>query len=184
MYLQAWTWLCWHRGSSRSEGVLSSNDELRRLGASLGIPLPPGHVVDALPSGLVATDGTSTIEKNEALPLLPDQQGHVQYTGPASSFSFHSKLGSLFDTHPTHEFVMFGPNAAVAGAQSSPHTTTSDVATRPSASKNSAQPTGPGDRAILPDTAVSKGLIQAYFAHAHASFPVLHETSFRATFEA
>jgi hypothetical protein len=72
------------------EADLSSNDELRRLGTSLGIPLPPNHIANESPSGPVATGGTSTIEK--ALPLLPDQQGQVQYTGPASSFSFHLKL--------------------------------------------------------------------------------------------
>jgi hypothetical protein len=143
------------------EADLSSNDELRRLGTSLGIPLPPDHVADGPPS--------TTVEK--ALPLLPDQQGHVQYTGPASSFSFHSKLGSLFDTHSKPEFVMFGPNAAVADGQ----TTTS---TSP------AQPLESNEKAILPDPAVSNELVQAFFAHAHASFPVLHETSFRATFEA
>jgi hypothetical protein len=31
---------------------------------------------------------------------------------------------------------------------------------------------------------MSNELVQAFFAHAHASFPVLHETSFRSTFEA
>lgn len=163
------------------EADLSSNDELRRLGTSLGIPLPPNHVVAGSPSGSVATDGTSTVEK--ALPLLPDQQGHAQYTGPASSFSFHSKLESLFSTHPRNEFVMFGPNAAVTETQSRPQTATTDAAVRPSASRISAQALGSGEKAILPDPAVSKGLIQVYFAHAHASFPVLHETSFRETFE-
>jgi len=163
------------------EADLSSNDELRRLGASLGIPLPPDHVVDEPQSGLVPTDGTSTIEK--ALPLLPDQQGHAQYTGPASSFSFHSKLESLFNTHPRNEFAMFGPNAAVAETQSSPHTATSDVAVRPLALRTSAQPFGSNEREGLPSPAVSIGLIQAFFAHAHASFPVLHETSFRESFE-
>jgi hypothetical protein len=163
------------------EADLSSNDELRRLGTSLGIPLPPNHIANESPSGPVATGGTSTIEK--ALPLLPDQQGQVQYTGPASSFSFHLKLRSLFDTYSTHEFVMFGPNAAVAEGESSPHEATSDVAALPSTSKRSTQPLRFSERAILPDPAVSNELVQAFFAHAHASFPVLHETSFRATFE-
>jgi hypothetical protein len=141
------------------EANLSSNDELRRLGTSLGIPLPPDleHVADGPPSRLIPTGGTATVEKTLALPLLPDQQGHIQYTGPASSFSFHSKLGSLFDTHSKPEFVMFGPNAA---------------------------PLESNEKAILPDPAVSNELVQAFFAHAHASFPILHETSFRATFEA
>jgi hypothetical protein len=143
------------------EADLSSNDELRRLGTSLGIPLPSDYAADGPPS--------TTVE--EALPLLPDQQGHIQYTGPASSFSFHSKLGSLFDTHSKPEFVMFGPNAAVADGHTSPHTATSDALES-------------NEKAILPDPAVSNELVQAFFAHAHASFPVLHETSFRATFEA
>jgi hypothetical protein len=162
------------------EADLSSNDGLRRLGTSLGIPLPPSHVADGPPSGSVTTSGTSTIEK--ALPLLPDQQGHVQYTGPASSFSFHSKLGSLFDT-PTKEFVMFGPNAAVVDDQSGPHTATSDVASQTTASKRSAQPLWSDERGMMPDQTVSNELIHNFFAHAHASFPILHETSFRATFE-
>jgi hypothetical protein len=164
------------------EADLSSNDELRRLGISLGIPLPPNYVANAPSSGPVATDGTPPIEK--APPLLPDQQGHVQYTGPASSFSFHTKLGSLFETRPANEFVMFGPNAAGAEAQQSPHTATSDVAVRLAASRNSAQQLGFDESSILPDPAMSKELIQAFFTHAHASLPVLHETSFRSTFEA
>jgi hypothetical protein len=163
------------------EADLSSNDELRRLGTSLGIPLPPDYVADASSSGPVEADDRLTVEK--ATPLLPDQQGHVQYTGPASSFSFHTKLGSLFETHPANEFVMFGPNAAGPDAQSSPHTATSDAAVRLSASRDSAQPLGSNESSILPDLTVSKDLIQAFFTHAHASLPVLHETSFRATFE-
>jgi hypothetical protein len=164
------------------EADLSSNDELRRLGTSLGIPLPPDHVKDGPPSRLMPTGGTATVEK--ALPLLPDQQGHVQYTGPASSFSFHSKLASLFDTHSEPEFVMFGPNAAVADGQTSPHTATCDVASQTMASTRPAQPPEPKEKVILPDLAVSTELVRAFFAHAHASFPILHETSFRATFEA
>jgi hypothetical protein len=35
----------------------------------------------------------------------------------------------------------------------------------------------------LPDSATLNGLIQAFFDHAHVSFPVLHETSFRESFE-
>ena len=163
------------------EADLSSNDELIRLGTSLGIPLPSNNVADAPSSGPVATKDMSTIEK--ALPLVPDQQGHVQYTGPASSFSFHSKLGSLLDTHPTHEFVMFGPNAAKAEPQSTPHAATPDVASRLSAPRNSAQPIVSNKRTLLPGTTVSKRLVQAYFAHTHPGFPVLHETSFLATFE-
>ena len=163
------------------EADLSSNDELRRLGNSLGIPLPADHVANGSPNGPIANSGTSTIEK--ALPLLPDQQGHVQYTGPASSFSFHSKLGSLFETSPTNEFVMFGPNAAVVGDQSSPHAATFDDTPWPPALEKSAQPLWSKERTVFPDSAVCKGLIRDFFAHAHTSFPVLHETSFRATFE-
>lgn len=163
------------------EADLSSNDELRRLGTSLGIPLPLNEGEDAPRRRLEATSNTLATEK--ALPLLPDQQGHVQYTGPASSFSFHSKLGSLFDTHPTYEFVMFGPNAAVAEAQSNPRAASSNVTVRPSTLSDSAQPLGSNERAKLPDSAALNGLIQAFFDHAHVNFPVLHETSFRESFE-
>jgi hypothetical protein len=165
------------------EADLSSNDELRRLGTSLGIPLPLDHVEDGPPSRLMATGGMATVKKTLALPLLPDQQGHVQYTGPASSFSFHSKLGSLFDTDSKPEFVMFGPNAAAADGQTSPHTATSDVASQTTVSTRPALPLESNEKAILPDPAVSNELVQAFFTHAHASFPILHETSFRATFE-
>ena len=163
------------------EANLSSNDELRCLGTSLGIPLPSDYVADGSPSGPGATNLTSIIEK--ALPLLPDQQGHVQYTGPASSFSFHSKLGSLFDTQPRNEFVMFGPNAAVAEGQSGPHATSSDIAVRPSTPRLQGRPLVTKKRTMSPDTLVFKETIQAFFAYAHTSFPVLHETSFHETFE-
>jgi hypothetical protein len=75
------------------EADLSSNDKMRRLGKSLGIPLPQ---VEDIP-GDSAFGGSKSIgkrvrEDEAALPLLPDQQGQVQYIGPGSSFSFHLKL--------------------------------------------------------------------------------------------
>jgi hypothetical protein len=163
------------------EADLSSNDELRRLGTSLGIPLPPDDIAHEPSSEPAITEGLSTID--QALPLLPDQQGQVQYTGPASSFSFHLKLRSLFDDYSAYEFVMFGPNAAVPEGQRSSHAARSGAPAPLFASVKSSQPAGPDERLELPEPAVSNELVEAYFAHAHASFPVLHETSFRATYE-
>jgi len=92
------------------EADLASNDEMRQLGSSLGI-LMPAEVSDAssVERGMPKLTNAAG---EDIMPLIPDQQGHVQYTGPASSFSFHFKLRSLFENYSAQQhFVLFGKNA-------------------------------------------------------------------------
>lgn len=166
------------------EANVSSNEELRQVGASLGIPLPADdHRNDHSQDRLERTEQSSA---DDMLPLLPDQQGQVQYTGPASSFSFHLKLRSLFDNYSTYEFVLFGPNAAV------PVTTDHHSETSPTIPSGRAQLESPQHRSThgspLPspqalDASLSNDIISSFFEHVHPDFPVLHEPYFRARFE-
>jgi hypothetical protein len=58
------------------------------------------------------TEAVDTKDDDYTLPLLPDQQGQVQYIGPSSSFSFHLHLRKLIGNDAACEFSMFGQNAA------------------------------------------------------------------------
>lgn len=91
------------------EADVSNLDEMRQLGLSLGIAIPSSPGGDN-PSEQPAT--TPLSETEEPLSLLPDQQGQVQYIGPASSFSFHLRLRALCGQTPFPSFVLFGKNAA------------------------------------------------------------------------
>ncbi|KAK3072954.1 hypothetical protein LTR53_005865 [Teratosphaeriaceae sp. CCFEE 6253] len=166
------------------EADLSSNDEMRRLGASLGIPLPAKEDEPVAPERRTQH---VTEPCDEVGPLLPDQQGQVQYTGPSSSFSFHLKLRALFENHTKHEFVLFGPNAAeqvevpdVAGKRIP--TKSGDYATNLLMTEAIASPS---DQIleVAVDLAISDELLRAYFDQVHPDFPVLHESSFRAAYE-
>ncbi|KAL5445557.1 hypothetical protein PMIN07_010066, partial [Paraphaeosphaeria minitans] len=102
---------------------VSNLDDLRQLATSLGIAIPPSPTaatVDArnqqastnINTPATATETGTETETDEPLSLLPDQQGQVQYIGPASSFSFHLKLRALCGQSPFPSFVLFGNNAA------------------------------------------------------------------------
>ena len=162
------------------EADLSTNDEMLRLGKSLGIPLP---AVDE-------SNGEMTIAKAKVdeytLPLLPDQQGQVQYIGPASSFSFHLHLRRLIGNSPDCEFAMFGRNAA--DQDESPDTSilprAVDDRDQRAVSNMSSDCNSPSDAVKEIDAAILDGLIDAYFDTIHPDFPVLHEASFREAHEA
>ncbi|KAF2683296.1 hypothetical protein K458DRAFT_418927 [Lentithecium fluviatile CBS 122367] len=143
------------------EADVSNLDEMRQLGASLGIPLPETANGDANGE---QTSGSGT-EGEESLSLLPDQQGQVQYIGPSSSFSFHVKLRTLCGQGAPRQSVLFGRNAAVEGdTPMSPHS--------------------PGDqRTPGVETPTLGSLISAYFDRINPDFPVLHEPSFREAYE-
>jgi hypothetical protein len=165
------------------EADLSSNEQMQELGKQLGIPLP---VVEET----CAPEQTSKIEEiadNNALPLVPDQQGQVQYIGPSSSFNFHLNLRRLISNYSAIEFAMFGRNAADQP----------DTATTP----NGVEIGSPEERFQRitnvelsdhgsPSVAVREtegpvleALIDAYFETINPDFPVLHEASFREAFE-
>ncbi|CAG8955408.1 hypothetical protein HYFRA_00010272 [Hymenoscyphus fraxineus] len=159
------------------EADLSSNDEMQRLGKSLGIPLP---VVEETTSGQSNGEGENSAnakaatrdDEDDGLPLLPDQQGHVQYIGPSSSFSFHLHLRRLIGNNPAREFEMFGKNAV----------SEDDEPGDRRGSLMSDYPS-PSDAVGDIDGPVLDSLIDAYFDLIHSDFPVLHEASFRETYE-
>ncbi|OAL06867.1 hypothetical protein IQ06DRAFT_371979 [Phaeosphaeriaceae sp. SRC1lsM3a] len=161
------------------EADVSNMDEMRELGNSLGIPLPDSAAVVAETEQKSGSDR----EGEDSLSLLPDQQGQVQYIGPASSFSFHLKLRTLVGRGAVREFVLFGRNAAAdtepIEGDSDPHTFST-----PSATSNIDHNSPSDRRTSLPESAPSlESLIGAYFDHINPDFPVLHEASFREAYE-
>jgi hypothetical protein len=168
------------------EADLSTNDEMTQLGERLGIPVPSSSTTE---DTYGEVDKTSNLQDDEsALPLLPDQQGQVQYIGPASSFSFHLNLRRLIGPYSRLHFLMFGRNAA--DQDDAP-----DVATfadngngvsqreRADLSSVSSDCGSPSEAARDVDPAVLDLLIDTYFDHIHSDFPVLHEASFREAYE-
>ncbi|PQE13766.1 hypothetical protein CJF31_00005281 [Rutstroemia sp. NJR-2017a BVV2] len=173
------------------EADLSGVNEMQQLGKALGIPLP--HIEDASSSGPAQSENNSTFsEEEQSLPLLPDQQGQVQYIGPSSSFSFHLKLRRLIGNYTTYEFAMFGRNAAE-------HTDLLDTSniniTKADSCRNTEKTNhtnlinvpsdygSPSETIREIDGHVLDCLVDAYFDIIHSDFPVLHEASFRETYE-
>lgn len=168
------------------EADLSGNNELRRIGASLGIPLPDESTRDVTPDP-EARD-SNVAGNDETLQLLPDQQGQVQYTGPDSSFSFHLNSRSLFGTYSTYEFTLFGKNPAEQTEDDRVEEAASFQLgqlpypghTSPYTTIESSLETWPG---LVVDIPLFRDLINCFFEHVHADFPVLHEVTFRAAYE-
>ncbi|PQE24625.1 hypothetical protein CJF32_00011031 [Rutstroemia sp. NJR-2017a WRK4] len=173
------------------EADLSGVNEMQQLGKALGIPLP--QIEDGSSSGPAHSENNSTSsEEEQSLPLLPDQQGQVQYIGPSSSFSFHLKLRRLIGNYTTYEFAMFGRNAAE-------HTDLLDTSniniTKADSCRNIEETNhtnlinAPSDYGSPSETIreidghVIDCLVDAYFDIIHSDFPVLHEASFRETYE-
>ncbi|KAF2113099.1 fungal-specific transcription factor domain-containing protein [Lophiotrema nucula] len=159
------------------EADVSNMEEMRQLGTSLGIPLPDSASGD--PNG--DQRNSSGGEDGEPVSLLPDQQGQVQYIGPASSFSFHVKLRTLVGQSAIREFVLFGRNAAdqepIEG-DTDPHTLST-----PSATSNIDHNSPADPRSTVSEGPSLESLIGAYFDHINPDFPVLHEASFREAYE-
>lgn len=155
------------------EADLNDLEDLRQLGSSLGIALPGSG--DREGSGEL--NGGSDQEGDEQMSLLPDQQGQVQYIGPASSFSFHLKLRSLIGAGALRSFVLFGRNAADQEPME-PGDDPRSLST-PSAASNIDHSSPAGSRAQLsaqPSEVPSlESLIGAYFDHINPDFPVLYE---------
>ncbi|KAL3422836.1 fungal specific transcription factor domain-containing protein [Phlyctema vagabunda] len=164
------------------EADLSSNDEMIRLGESLGIPLP------TVESACEDSPRTEVKDEDHSLSLLPDQQGQVQYIGPASSFSFHHHLRRLIGNSPACEFAMFGRNAAdqvhhiptskqfhPEHSQYSPGSVVGNIISSLSNSHS--------DIMLHIDASAQNTLFDSYFDKVNSDFPVLHEASFRETYE-
>jgi hypothetical protein len=171
------------------EADLSSNYEIRQEADSLGIPLPQ---IDDDTYGESEKIKIKS-EDEHALPLLPDQQGQVQYIGPASSFSFHLKLRNLIQNYNA-PFYLFGRNAAEEGSDGEVNEKGSKYGF--SSPEDEMSPTGqvtqgsgfsdcnsPSNSVKGIDGQVLDTLIDAYFDSVNPDFPVLHESSFREAYE-
>ncbi|KAJ4370433.1 hypothetical protein N0V83_004951 [Neocucurbitaria cava] len=189
------------------EADVSSVDEMRQLGHSLGIPLPAPLEGDGDGGGGGGGDGdedgdgehksSSDRDVDESMALLPDQQGQVQYIGPASSFAFHLKLRTLVGRSAIREFVLFGRNAAeqepMALEGSDPHAMSLSTPSATSTSPIDMDHSAPADRRTSSTATGTVGptdqapsldsLITAFFDHINPDFPVLHEASFREAYE-
>ena len=160
------------------EADVNDLEELRHLGSSLGIALPGS--VDG--EGSTEPNSGSDKEGEEPLSLLPDQQGQVQYIGPASSFSFHLKLRSLIGAGELRSFVLFGRNAAdTEPVEPEDARRDSRSLSHPDATTNADHSSPAGTRAIAISSAQPsevpslESLIGAYFDHINPDFPVLYE---------
>ncbi|KAH7132406.1 fungal-specific transcription factor domain-containing protein [Dendryphion nanum] len=159
------------------EADISSLDDMRRVGSSLGILLPDAG------NGDTNADyrSSSSTETEDPLSLLPDQQGQVQYIGPSSSFSFYVKLRTLVGQGAIREFVLFGRNAAdqePIDGDTDPHSLSTPGAA------SSVDQSSPGDcRSSVNEMPSLELLISAFFEHIDPDFPVLHEASFREAYE-
>ncbi|KAH6612631.1 fungal-specific transcription factor domain-containing protein [Boeremia exigua] len=166
------------------EADLNDLDELRQLGSSLGIALPGSGEADSHGE----QNGGSDKDGDDHMSLLPDQQGQVQYIGPASSFSFHLRLRSLIGAEALRSFVLFGSNPAdqepLDGGDAR-----SDLRSlsTPSATSNVDHSSPAGARALSsaqPSEVPSlECLVGAYFDQINPAFPVLYEASFREAYE-
>ncbi|KAH8654626.1 fungal-specific transcription factor domain-containing protein [Tricladium varicosporioides] len=164
------------------EADLSSIEEMQQLGKSLGIPLP---VIEDPPSNELEKPGNPQ-EDESTLPLMPDQQGQVQYIGPASSFSFHLNLRRLIGNYSALEFAMFGRNAAdeIPGISNSSLTNEGREQNEKLVSDNTPSDcSSPSDVVREIDGPILDSLIDAYFEVIHPDFCVLHEASFREQYE-
>ncbi|EPE36529.1 Zn2/Cys6 DNA-binding protein [Glarea lozoyensis ATCC 20868] len=165
------------------EADLSTNDEMQQLGKSLGIPLPV--IEESIATG--DADAIETKDDDYTLPLLPDQQGQVQYIGPSSSFSFHLHLRKLIGNDAACEFSMFGQNAADQyETAENPLVVSKRQNSLGSEDRRGSVPTdygSPSDAVREIDGPVLETLVDTYFDVIHSDFPVLHEASFRGTYE-
>ncbi|KAF2876425.1 fungal-specific transcription factor domain-containing protein [Massariosphaeria phaeospora] len=156
---------------------VSNLDELRQIGLSLGFPVPDAAGAGAGADCNGESANNSGSEAEEPPSLFPDQQGQVQYIGPASSFSFHLKLRTLVGQGTIKQFVLFGSNAADQG----PIEVDGESQTlSPPRRESTVDHYSPVDQPVpANETSNWDLLIAAYFRHINRDFPVLHEPSFR-----
>lgn len=143
------------------EADLSSISEMQALGQRLGIPLPSPE------EGLPGKSGSNAKPEEEST-ARPDQQGQMQYIGRNSSFLFHLQLRTLLQHRYTPQrFVLMG------GSEQN-----SDLSR---AADRMADP----DRLLLSSTdpTTLPVLVDCFFRGIHPDFPVIHESSFRESFQ-
>ncbi|OJD13190.1 hypothetical protein AJ78_06333 [Emergomyces pasteurianus Ep9510] len=168
------------------EANFSSNDELVKLGTSLGISLPVEETAADVKKE--KTNPTDAQEDEYPVSLFPDQQGQIQYIGPSSSFELHRKLRMLLGSCVNVEFTMFGRNAAdqpgLFETSSAPQTDNGkDLRGSGELSNVSSDCISLSHLIRNNDGPILDPLVNVFFEIIPSDFPVLHETSFREAYE-
>ncbi|KAH9841323.1 zn2 cys6 DNA-binding protein, partial [Teratosphaeria destructans] len=163
------------------EAHLSSLEDIRRVGSSMGIPLPEDADASVLQKHSTSTEEPST--------LVPDQQGSSQYTGPLSSYNLHLKLRSLLgDREDPVGFKLFGRNAS----ESTHPLELQALQQRLDAGRVPLMPPDPsqGGSAIADpimdmtlDLCIFDEMVPTYLEKVQPDFPLLHEPTFIKTYE-
>lgn len=157
------------------EADLSGNDEMRDLGRSLGILLP------AQDKGTSEEEKQSPSQNDER--LLQDGQGRIQYIGPGSSYFFMMKLRNMIGYNGSNQESQLcltlgdrnpADNEQISDLEGVAATTNTPI---------QHEHTSPKD--IAPDMrdGIANTLVDTFFENVHADFPILHEASFRETYE-
>lgn len=156
------------------EADLSSNDGMKELSRSLGIVVPSQD--ERTPE----MEGTGPTHDDER--LLQDSQGRIQYIGPGSSYFFQMKLRSMFGRG--------GPNteSELCLTLSERNPANNEQALDPASMVATLETpfqehTSPKDLPLDTSDEVTNALVDAFFEHVHPDYPVLHEASFRETYE-
>ncbi|KAK7947766.1 uncharacterized protein PG986_008652 [Apiospora aurea] len=178
---------------------------------------PVGEIDESSGRTKIAADPTQqqpTHEDKEAekMPVLRDQQGQMQYIGPASSYIFQIRMRALLAGRDSHgrsqqgQFFLFANHAAdkdwvgkVAdlGREMSSAGRTSPWGESPASDNGSSETDGSssdadddGEReaSIQADESFLSGtvpdrLVDAFFERIHPDFPVLSEDCFRRKYE-
>lgn len=167
------------------EANLATISSLQETGKSLGIPLP--QVEDG---SVTNEDGEKPVPNNGeevAASVIPDGQRQMQYVGPSSSFLFHLNSRRLLGNYSVVEFALFGENAAdqILEMSKNPNLPQNmSIMDRRASSQTVTDCGSPSDAVREIDGAVLETLMDAYFENVHSDFPVLHETSFRESYDA
>jgi hypothetical protein len=178
------------------EADLSTNDDLRALARTMGIPLSSPLTFDETAERGEAQsikDGPNSPVTDDERLLQDTMQGKVQYVGPGSSYFFMMKLRALFgrsgpnkgselcltlgegDVKPTenHKAVQRIPGIDVIAPSPNSSLSVSD--------NNQAREEV--DSEFVGGRGLTDALVDSYFEHIHADYPVLHESSFREAYE-
>lgn len=154
------------------EADLSSNDEMRGLARTLGIMLPKQDEK--------AVDGKTSLTTPDEERLLQDHEGRIQYIGPGSSYFFMMKLRSMCG----HSGPNMNSELCLTLGHHSLADETPDLAITAAVSQTPVhEHASPKDELPGMSDSVTNTLVDAFFEHVHADYPVLHEASFRETYE-
>ncbi|KAK7921700.1 hypothetical protein PG985_009722 [Apiospora marii] len=198
----------------------SSVEGLRALGVSLGITMPELSDTrrgSGTPAGASSSDqvdfkgvdgksGTVAHEgkREEQMPVLRDQQGQMQYIGPASSYIFQIRMRAILAGRNSHcqsqgQFFLFANNATdkawvgkVADIQREmsagrtpplePDELGSGVDEDDYDSDDGREESVRTEESLL-SGALPNRLVDAFFERIHPDFPVLSEECFRRKYE-